>query len=76
MVKEDFDDKIHFIAKTTLGGLKGVFVENNLDDREATLSLMYFMEVFVRLGWKGSSPIDVLENLIQVMRSREHGNKN
>jgi len=67
----NMEERIDFIAKTTLGALKGVFAENNLSDREATLSLMYFIEVCIKLGWKDMSPIIVLQNIIQVIRSKE-----
>ena len=73
--EEEIDTKINFIAKTTLGGLKGVFVENNLDDRQATLCLYKFIEIFVRWGWKNSKPIDVLNNLIDVIKSSDNRRK-
>ena len=63
MDEENIEEKLDFIAKTTLGALKGVFTDNSLSDREATLTLMYFLEIFVKLGWKGNNPINVLEEV-------------
>lgn len=71
MNEEDIDTKINFIANTSLRGLKGVFVENNLDDRQATLCLYKFIEIFVRMGWKDNDPTKVLENLIEVIKSQD-----
>jgi len=68
MDEKDMEKKIEFIAVTTLGALKGVFAENKLDDRKATLSLYYFIKVFVVNGWKNHNPIEVLKNAIEVIK--------
>ena len=71
MDEEDMEKKIEFIAVTTLGGLKGIFSENKLDDRQATLMLFYFLNRFIKNGWKGEKPSDVLENAIEVIKATD-----
>ena len=68
MDETDMEEKINFIAVTTLGALKDVFEKNGLDDRQATLSLFYFMQVFIENGWKGEDPIKILEETIKVAK--------
>jgi hypothetical protein len=69
--KLDVEGKIEFITLTTLGGLKGVFSDNNFDDRQATLTLYYFLNRFVKHAWKGHKPSDVLLNAIEVIKATD-----
>lgn len=70
--EEKLENEINNLSLETISKLKELFIELNLSDREATLSLMYFVEVFVRITWRGEDPIKVLENVIQVMREKEN----
>ena len=71
MDEEDMEQKIDFIAITTLRTLKGVFIDNELDDRQATLSLHYFINVLVKNGWKGEDQVDILKETIKIIESLE-----
>ena len=71
MEEEDMEKKIEFIAITTLGALKGIMQDNKLDDRKATLTLYYFINRFVKNGWKGNKPSEVLKNAIEVIKETD-----
>ena len=70
MVEEDdkekrIEDKLVLLAMTTLGVLKDIFTEEKLDDRTVTLTLFYFMRVFMENGWKGKDIYKVTEGMIE-----------
>ena len=80
VINMDFKDKakdvdklklastIEVITLLTLSELKEVFIANNLDDRQATLALYYFLNTIVKHAWKGHKPSDVLLNVIEVIK--------
>ena len=69
--EEKLENEINNLSKETISKLKDLFIDLNLSDREATLSLMYFIEVFIKIAWLEENPIKVLENVIQVMKEKE-----
>ena len=71
MNEEMIESTINRSAIMTLSMLKSVFVENNLSDTEATLSLMLFIKVFIENGWKGEKVTNVLNNIMEVVGSFE-----
>lgn len=42
------EEKMEFAVLSTLGLLKGFFVDEGFDDRKATLSLHYFLKRFMK----------------------------
>lgn len=74
MDEQEIEKKIEFLAVTTLRALKGICVEKKCDDRQATLILYYFLNRFVKNGWKGKKPSLVLENAIEVIKEIEEDN--
>lgn len=70
------EQKIHTIAVTTLGDLKGVILQNQMDDRQATLTLHYFLTVFCKNAWKTQKPSDILNNTIKIIKETGNDTKN
>jgi len=68
MDETEMEKKIESLAVTALRALKGICVENKYDDKKATLILYYFLNRFVKNGWKGKKPSLVLENVISVIK--------
>lgn len=71
MNEKEIEQKINFVAITSLGALKGIFADDKLDDRLVTLSLYYFLNVFCKNGWKGHKPSEVLQNAIEVIKASD-----
>ncbi len=68
MDEDKLELKIDIIAITTLKALQGVFKDFKLDDRQATLSLYYYLNKFIEGGWKNNNPVEILENAIEVIK--------
>lgn len=58
------EDNLLALVMTNLAVLKDIFKKEQLDDRTVTLTLFYFIRVFMENGWKGKDIYKVTEGMI------------
>lgn len=66
--EESLEKEIEVLVLYTLKKLQECFIVHDLSDRQATLSLYYFIKRFVLNGWAGHDPVVVLKNIADAIK--------
>lgn len=66
MKDDETEMAIRICAVDSLKSLTKTFKKANLNDREATLSLYYFLNFFCEVAWKDNKASEVLKSASEV----------
>lgn len=70
-----FESKLYALVAEHYADIGKFFREHKdleqIDDRKATLILMWYIRTFVMMSWKGQKVVDVLDNIKKVVIEQE-----
>jgi hypothetical protein len=78
MKVKEVEKEVDGMVNITVSRMKGICEENGLDEKGATMLLIFFIKRMVEKAWKGQDSSEVLKNIattVKIIDFKKGGNE-